>query len=303
MKFYAKMTEIIDNKKIFEKAESGYDALGQMKSKYHGLFCKIDDYFKYKYEIVVDVKKAEKSLSVQPVFMGSTSDIFCQQNNLFMSATMNYAFMVTTMKLNPDECELIKVDYVFNKDDKIIDMTRAKRKINYANMHSDEVVKEFCNDLESIYKIHADQSGVVIATSFKMAELLSQAKSSTHDIILHTNNEPAREIIRRFKQTNRPTVLISPSLFEGVDLPGLESQFQIMPKAPYLSLGSKRMFYISRKHRGVYLQMSIMRMIQGCGRSTRFVGDKAITYMLDLNCGTLLRSKHNTWREQFTLLK
>lgn len=302
-KFYFKMTEIIDNKKIYEKGESGYDALGQMKSKYHGLFCKIDDYFKYKYEVVVDVKKAEKSLSVQPVFMGETSSQFCQKKNLYMSATMNYEYMVGTMKLDPEECVLIKVDYVFNADDKIIDMTRAKRKINYANMHSDEVIAEFHADLEDIYKLHADQSGVVIATSFKMAELLSHAKSATHDIILHENSEPAREVIRRFKNTSRPTILISPSLFEGVDLPGIESQFQVMPKAPYLSLGSKRMFYISRKHRGVYLQMSIMRMIQGCGRSTRFVGDKATTYMLDLNCGTLLRSRHNTWREQFKLIK
>lgn len=304
MKFYKKMMDIIETKKFFEKNESGYDGLTSMYGKYHGLFCKIDDYFKFKPEVVVDVKKGEASLTVQPIFINETSAGFCQKTNLYMSATMNYEFMVKTMKLDPAECELVTVDYTFEADDKTVDMTRlSEEKINFSNMHSQPVIDTFVKHLEEIYGLHADQNGIVITTSFRMAEQLAVAKSATHEIILHKNDTPAKEVIRMFKQSTRPTILLSPSLFEGIDLPGVESQFQVIPKAPYLSLGAKRMFYISRKHRGVYLQMSIMRMIQACGRSTRHAGDKSVTYMLDKNCGTLFRSRHNTWKDQFHLIK
>jgi ATP-dependent DNA helicase DinG len=301
-RFYRKMMEVCESMKGYCKVEETYDMLEALRHKYHGLFCKIDDYKKYGYEVVIETIKGE-SFSVQPVFIGAASEHLLQPLNLFMSATLNYDFMVATMELNPDECQLVKVGYSFNVDDKTIDFSRAREKVNYNNMFSDKVIYAMIEDLEAILVKHSTENGVVITTSFKMAEELSHVYSGTHELIVHRSTEPAKEVIARFKESSKPTVLFSPSLFEGVDLPGDISTFQVLPKAPYLSLGSKRMFHISRKHRAIYLQMTIKRMIQSFGRSTRSTGDKSMTYVLDLNAEKLFRSKYNAWKDQFKVIK
>jgi Rad3-related DNA helicase len=64
----------------------------------------------------------------------------------------------------------------------------------------------------------------------------------------------------------------------------------------------KSLFHISRKHRTIYTQLTIMRMNQALGRSTRGRGDKSVTYMLDENCKKLFRSSLNDCRHQFTVV-
>jgi len=302
-RFYLKMLDIINTKKVFSPNEAAYDALGELEGKYHGLFCKIDDYKKFGYEVVVDVKKAEKSLSVVPIFVGKTSEKLLQQQNVFMSATLNYDFMLKTLDLDPTDCELITVPYTFNQDDKTLNFKYARRRLNFANMALPEVIEEMREDIQVISQQHKHENGVVITTSFKLAEQLAEQLKSTHRVMLHTKDVPAKQIIKEFKETTKPTILISPSLFEGVDLPGDISKFQVLVKAPFLSLGSKRMFHISRKHRSVYLQLTIMRMNQAFGRSTREKGDKSTTYLLDTNCSRLFNSKHNDCREQFHVIR
>jgi Rad3-related DNA helicase len=302
-KFYVKMYEMADQQRLWAKSETSYDQLGALYNKYHGLFCKIDDYKKYKYECVVDVKKDEVSLAIQPVYVGEASQHMMQRYNLFMSATLNYDFMVKTLALPPEECAYIRVGYTFNEDDKVVDFSRIVDKINYSNMYDEALLEKLRDTLDEILSKHQGESGVVITTSFKMAKELAKLSVDTHDIMVHDNSVPAKEIIHKFKSTTRPTVLLSPSLFEGVDLPDDNSRFQVLPKAPYLSLGSKRMFHISRKHRSDYLRLTIMRMVQAMGRSTRSRGDKSVTYILDKNGDKLFRSKHNAWKTQFKVVK
>lgn len=106
-------------------------------------------------------------------------------------------------------------------------------------------------------------------------------------------------IIADFKRTEKPTILISPMLFEGVDLPGNYSRFQIIVKAPYYAMNDARIIKIMRNYPKVYRQMLSMRLIQALGRSTRFKGDQSFTYFIDSNIARLYRSKYNSWRDQF----
>lgn len=94
---------------------------------------------------------------------------------------------------------------------------------------------------------------------------------------------------------------MSPSIFEGIDLYGNRSKFNILVKAPFPSLGDKRIFYISRKHQRMYKLMTLEKMIQGMGRSTRFKGDQSTSYLLDQNLVKLLNHKSNIWKDQFEI--
>ena len=99
------------------------------------------------------------------------------------------------------------------------------------------------------------------------------------------------------------SVLISPSLFEGIDLPNDYSRFQIFVKAPYPSLSNKRIKYIFEKYPDIYETMTLYKVIQGFGRSTRSNTDYSITYALDRNIARLFFNSKNKWKDEFKVIK
>ena len=90
-------------------------------------------------------------------------------------------------------------------------------------------------------------------------------------------------------------------MYEGIDLSGDLSRFQVMVKAPFPSLGDKRIKFIADTHSEMYSIMTIMKIVQGAGRSVRSEDDYAVTYILDKNAERLFGSKENLWKDEFNL--
>ena len=79
----------------------------------------------------------------------------------------------------------------------------------------------------------------------------------------------------------RPTVLLSPSMQEGVDLKGDLSRFQIICKVPYPYLGDKLVKKRMNKWKWWYPLQTAKVIVQSVGRSVRSSTDTAVTYILD----------------------
>lgn len=302
MKFYKKMLDTIDNRKHATKIEGSYDYLTRMHTKYHGLFCKIDDYFKYKFEVSVDCQKHDNSLSVKPIFVKESFKEISSDHNLFMSATISEVTMIETLCLDPEEVQVINMPYGFNREDKTIIINKdSLMKVNYETLQECETYEFLAEECKDISSYHKDENGIIITTSFIVAEKLYGLlkNQATHNLILHRRGEKLENVVEKFKDSVLPSILLSPSLFEGVDLEGDHSRFQILTKAPFYSLGDKRIRQIMRTHRSVYNSMTTMRLVQSLGRSTRSKGDKSTSYFLDSNLVRTFNSKHNIWKDQF----
>ena len=78
-----------------------------------------------------------------------------------------------------------------------------------------------------------------------------------------------------------PTVLLSPSMQEGVDLRGDYSRFQIICKVPFPYLGDKVVKKRMSKWPEWYSTQTAKTVIQAVGRSVRSEDDHAVTYILD----------------------
>ena len=97
-----------------------------------------------------------------------------------------------------------------------------------------------------------------------------------------THNSDNRDaVLKKHTTTKKATVLLSPSMTEGVDLKGDLSRFQVICKIPYPYLGDqivrKRMY----KHKDWYGLQTAKSIVQSCGRSVRSNTDTAVTYILD----------------------
>src|SRR5690606_4634925 len=109
--------------------------------------------------------------------------------------------------------------------------------------------------------------GIILTPSFKLQneivqELVAAKEYKNYKLFEHRQGEKLEHTLTAFKAyKGGPAVLISPSMFEGIDLPGDLSRFQIMVKAPFPSLGDKRMKFILDKHPSLYNIITIMKLV------------------------------------------
>lgn len=284
-----------------------YTKLCRFTKKYEGLSCKIDDLFKYNYEHVFEWKEEDKAVTVKPVFIGDMIDALqCSQHNLFMSATISNDFAVKTLNLDRTKTKFIKLPPTFPKENKEV-IFFDPLSLSYTSLQNPDVVKALRKNVAKIVKKHVEdgERGIILAPSFKLqneivAELQPLIGAGKFKLFEQKQGEKLEQILVAFKAyTGGPAVLISPSLFEGIDLPGDYSRFQIIPKMPFPNLGDKRIKFILDRHADLYQILAIMKLVQGLGRSVRSVDDHCTSYVLDQNAQRAFTSSANIWRDEF----
>ncbi len=285
-----------------EKANlDDYLKLFKIGKKYHDLGCKIGDLIAYEYDHVFESKDDE--ISIKPIFVGEMSKVIMGEYNLFMSATISDAFMKTTLSLSSEDTAFVKLDPVYSPDNKQIMFCGAGR-LNFAEMKKPETIQNLKDIVKEVVENanEDDYKGLMLTPSFAVAEMLSKAVPKQTKIFLHKPGEKIDKIIKEFKAYKGKSILISPSIYEGLDFADDLSRYQIIVKAPYPSLGEKRMAHIANKYPEIYRIMTLMKIVQGIGRSCRNKDDYCITFILDSNAESLFKSPLNVWRNQFTIL-
>jgi len=99
--------------------------------------------------------------------------------------------------------------------------------------------------------------------------------------------------------SKKPTVLLSPSMTEGVDLKGDASRFQVICKIPYPSLGDKIVRKRMNKWKWWYPLQTSKTIIQAIGRSVRSSDDFAVTYILDSDWERFFSRNENMFPQSF----
>jgi Rad3-related DNA helicase len=85
------------------------------------------------------------------------------------------------------------------------------------------------------------------------------------------------------------SVLLSPSMMEGVDLHDDLADFQIIIKLPWANLGDVRVNKKSKIDPDWYKNRMWLNILQASGRSTRHEEDTSVTYILDSNFDYFLK--------------
>jgi Rad3-related DNA helicase len=247
----------------------------------------------------------EDEISVKPIFVGDMFEILINaDHNLLMSATLSEQYAKRTLTI--ENSKYIRLEPSFPRENKKVVFFKPQN-LNYTSLKEAKVVKQLQATCYEIAKHHVDKGerGIVLAPSFVLTEGIAQALEGARlpaKIFEHKRGEKLAEVLARFtKYTGGGAVLLTPSGFEGLDLAGDLSRFQIILKQPFGSLGEARMKHILKIFPDIYSLLSLMKIIQGAGRSVRGPSDFAITYMLDSNSQRLFTSKQNEWANEFSV--
>ena len=108
------------------------------------------------------------------------------------------------------------------------------------------------------------------------------------------------EVLQKHMRSKKPTVLLSPSMTEGVDLHGSHSRFQVLCKIPYPYLGDKLVRKRMNKWKWWYPLQTAKTIVQAVGRSVRSESDYAITYILDSDWDRFYRQNKKYFPKSFT---
>ena len=139
------------------------------------------------------------------------------------------------------------------------------------------------NGLLAILAGHREEKGIIHTTSKEQTIWLKDKLSQYHYTVVTAFNDednpnaPSRdEQITYFKHLNTPSILISPSIKEGVDFKGELCTYQIIFKIPNPYYGDLQVQTRAKKHDGWYNFMTTVPLMQAYGRGIRSSTDTCI---------------------------
>lgn len=154
-------------------------------------------------------------------------------------------------------------------------------RINYKNMS--EKLPQIVDIVNDLMEDHKDEKGIIFASSYKICNYIAEnlPEKQRNRLIYPKNSAEQVDLLQKHADSEVPTVLISPSMAEGVDLKDDLSRFQILTKAMFPSLGDKLVAARMKSRKGWYETQTLLKIIQAYGRSIRSETDTATTYIVD----------------------
>jgi ATP-dependent DNA helicase DinG len=149
-------------------------------------------------------------------------------------------------------------------------------------------------EVARILAAHPGEKGIIHVPSYEAGRRL------VHDLGARAPRESRRLLwidaaggksgaLQLHRASPLPTVLVSPSLREGVDLPDDFLRFQVLTKLPYPDLGDP--WTAARRERDPrwYAVETAKALLQAYGRSCRHAEDFGVTYVLDAQFARFLQ--------------
>jgi Rad3-related DNA helicase len=157
--------------------------------------------------------------------------------------------------------------------------------------------------IASVMSDYPNQRGLILCNSFNEVEfyekyLQSKFKDCGMRLTVHERGMNA-EILLEEHAANPDSVIISPSLWEGVSLDGALGEFLIIAKVPYSDFADPVIQGLKELDKARYFEDCCMKVQQGVGRVIRSVEDEADIHILDGAFKQLYRYNHKLFPIDF----
>jgi Rad3-related DNA helicase len=196
---------------------------------------------------------------------------------LMMSATvLNKDAFCCSIGLKPDDVAFITAPSPFPPENRPILYFPAGL---MGRDHIDSTLPRLAKMVTEILANHKKEKGIIHCRTYTIANYLKRNIKDSR-LLIHGSDD-RDEVLARHMASSKPTVLLSPSMTEGVDLRDDASRFQIICKLEFPYLGDKIVRKRMNKWKWWYDFQTAKSFMQAIGRSVRSDSDHAVTYVLD----------------------
>ena len=283
--------------KQFQSLTKKYDLLRSHITKI-SKFIKIYDKDNWVFELSNSKKFGLKKVTFKPIDVSVYAEeaLFRFGNKIIiMSATiMDKSVFQRTLGIDSDQCSFISLPTPFKTENRPIIFSPVG---SMSAKSIDQTLPNLSRAVKEILSHHKNEKGIIHCKTYKIAHYLKNSLKDRRLLIHDATNRDA--ILRKHTSSKGNTVLLSPSMTEGVDLKDDASRFQIICKVPYPYLGDKLVRKRMNKFPGWYELQTAKSIVQSAGRSVRNENDHAATYILDSDFDRFLQRNRKIFSQDF----
>ena len=151
----------------------------------------------------------------------------------------------------------------------------------------EETFKSYIPYIKKLLDKYKGKKGIIHTNSFELAKWIQESVKDPRLVFHDSSNKD--EILRMHKETEEPTVIVSPSMDTGVSFDNDDARFQIIAKVPYPSLASQKNKLRQSNNPDWYSWKTVSGIIQMTGRPVRSDMDYADTIIIDGGFGDVMK--------------
>ena len=281
----------------FQKITRQFDLLNSHVSKLNN-FVEMYDKDNWVFEISKTGVRGTLKATFKPIDVSQYSEesLFrLGQKIIIMSATiMDKETFCNTLGIDKGDCEFISMPSPFDSKNRPVIFSPVG---SMSAKNIDYTLPNLVKAVSEIMHHHSNEKGIIHCKTFKIAHYIKNNIRSSR-LLIH-NSANRNIMLERHIGSSKPTILLSPSMTEGIDLKDDASRFQIICKVPFPYLGDKLIKKRMNKFPGWYNLQTAKTIVQATGRSVRNEKDHAVTYILDADFNRFLRNNERLFPKDF----
>ena len=208
---------------------------------------------------------------------------------LMLSATiLDAPTYLRSLGIEPEQAEIIRVASEFPPENRPIYLRPVARMTRH---HLEKDLPKLMKEIVDLFEAHPNDKGLIHAHSYKIAGYIAQHLPRPYQkrLVTHYSSDGRDAALDKHTRSREPTVLLTPSMTEGIDLADDLSRWQVICKIPYPYLGDPQVKRRKELDAPWYDWRTCLTVVQAYGRSVRSADDFAVTYVLDADFPTFLK--------------
>lgn len=208
---------------------------------------------------------------------------------LMMSATvLDAETYLRALGIDPAAAAVVQSDATFPPQNRPIRLRPAARLTRH---YLSRDLPRLVDAVAELMRTHPDEKGVVHAHSYRIARAITEGlpPELATRVRTHASAADRDAALTAHLDAREPTVLVTPSMTEGIDLADDRARWQAICKIPYPYLGDPQVAARREVDPSWYAWRTCLRVVQAYGRSVRSQDDHAVTYLLDADFPAFLR--------------
>jgi Rad3-related DNA helicase len=237
--------------------------------------------------------KPSKGLRVRPVNLAALPPIMWPHETkkiVIMSATFSEKDM-SILGLMDRKYKFIECDSP---------IPHSQRKVIVDNPHNmsykyqEKNIPKLAKQLLGIFDEYPDVKGFV-HLPYSMAEKIREDLLVNPRVIWH-DKDNKEDVLKAFKASKEPLIMLASGFAEGVDLKGKEFGFQVITKVMFPSMADKLNEMLYREDSERMSWQTVRTILQQAGRICRGPDDEGVTIITDGSFGNKLKKRRGLYQ-------
>jgi Rad3-related DNA helicase len=151
----------------------------------------------------------------------------------------------------------------------------------------EETFERYIPYIKKLLDKYKGRKGIIHTNSFELAKWIEDKVKDPRLVFHDSTNKD--EVLKMHKESEQPTVIVSPSMDTGVSFDNDDARFQIIAKVPYPSLASQKNKLRQKNNPDWYSWKTVSGLVQMSGRPVRSSLDYADTIIIDGSFGDVIK--------------